>query len=56
MKAKIIGEDGSANAEVGELCVKSPSLFKEYWKLPQVLLISQIVKIYLRKSPSFERT
>ncbi|KAL7140158.1 hypothetical protein ABFS83_09G103600 [Erythranthe nasuta] len=38
VEAKIIGEDGRADAdvEVGELCIKSPSLFKEYWKLPQV--------------------
>ncbi|KAG8379973.1 hypothetical protein BUALT_Bualt07G0145200 [Buddleja alternifolia] len=38
VQAKILAEDGStdSNAEVGELCIKSPSLFKEYWKLPQV--------------------
>ncbi|KAJ4718094.1 Malonate--CoA ligase [Melia azedarach] len=29
-------ESGSDAAGVGELCVKSPSLFKEYWKLPEV--------------------
>ncbi|GER48338.1 acyl-CoA synthetase family member 3 [Striga asiatica] len=34
VEAKIIAEDG--NAEVGELCIRSPSLFKEYWKLPEV--------------------
>ncbi|CAA0830484.1 Malonate--CoA ligase [Striga hermonthica] len=34
VEAKIIAEDG--NVEVGELCIKSPSLFKEYWKLPEV--------------------
>ncbi|CAJ1951133.1 unnamed protein product [Sphenostylis stenocarpa] len=28
------GENG--NTGMGELCVKSPSLFKEYWKLPEV--------------------
>ncbi|XP_017979348.1 PREDICTED: malonate--CoA ligase isoform X1 [Theobroma cacao] len=33
-----IAEDKSGDdmMGVGELCVKSPSLFKEYWKLPQV--------------------
>ncbi|KAK4428115.1 Malonate--CoA ligase [Sesamum alatum] len=37
VQAKIIAEDGSCdNVEVGELCIKSPSLFKEYWKLPEV--------------------
>lgn len=29
-------ESGSDAAGVGEICVKSPSLFKEYWKLPEV--------------------
>ncbi|KAL9463462.1 hypothetical protein AB3S75_001300 [Citrus x aurantiifolia] len=29
-------ESGSDAAGVGEICVKSPSLFKEYWKLPKV--------------------
>ncbi|XP_044495166.1 probable CoA ligase CCL8 isoform X4 [Mangifera indica] len=28
-------ESGSDAVGVGELCVKSPSLFKEYWKLPE---------------------
>lgn len=38
VEAKILSEDGSGNesAGVGELCVKSPSLFREYWKLPKV--------------------
>ncbi|GKF60742.1 malonate--CoA ligase, partial [Tanacetum coccineum] len=27
----------------GELCVKSPSLFKEYWKLPEVLIVTYFV-------------
>ncbi|KAG4179045.1 hypothetical protein ERO13_A10G081900v2 [Gossypium hirsutum] len=33
-----IAEDRSGDGTIGEgeLCVKSPSLFKEYWKLPQV--------------------
>ncbi|XP_038999825.1 malonate--CoA ligase-like isoform X2 [Hibiscus syriacus] len=33
-----IAEDksGGGTTGEGELCVKSPSLFKEYWKLPQV--------------------
>ncbi|KAI9107768.1 hypothetical protein K1719_021104 [Acacia pycnantha] len=29
-------ESGSNVNKVGELCIKSPSLFKEYWKLPEV--------------------
>lgn len=29
-------ENGDCADGVGELCVKSPSLFKEYWKLPEV--------------------
>ncbi|KAL8465922.1 hypothetical protein ACS0TY_035143 [Phlomoides rotata] len=38
VQAKILVEEGNggAEAEVGELCIKSPSLFKEYWKLPQM--------------------
>ncbi|KAF2301194.1 hypothetical protein GH714_020762 [Hevea brasiliensis] len=37
VQVKIV-EDESENdtTGVGELCVKSPSLFKEYWKLPKV--------------------
>ncbi|KAF9690125.1 hypothetical protein SADUNF_Sadunf01G0163400 [Salix dunnii] len=33
-----IAEDPNENdtTGVGELCIKSPSMFKEYWKLPQV--------------------
>ncbi|KAG5537729.1 hypothetical protein RHGRI_024996 [Rhododendron griersonianum] len=36
--AKILPEDASGDdtTGVGELCIKSPSLFKEYWKLPEV--------------------
>ncbi|KAK3005547.1 hypothetical protein RJ639_015972 [Escallonia herrerae] len=30
------GKDGEDASGVGELCIKSPSLFKEYWKLPEV--------------------
>ncbi|KAK2971169.1 hypothetical protein RJ640_008593 [Escallonia rubra] len=30
------GKDGEDTSGVGELCIKSPSLFKEYWKLPEV--------------------
>jgi malonyl-CoA/methylmalonyl-CoA synthetase len=30
-------EHESEGSGTGELCVKSPSLFKEYWKLPEVL-------------------
>ncbi|CAN6573325.1 unnamed protein product [Malus baccata var. baccata] len=38
VEVKIVAEDesGSDATGVGELCVKSPSLFKEYWKLPEV--------------------
>ncbi|CAL5439752.1 unnamed protein product [Camellia sinensis] len=38
VQAKILAEEGSGDDStgVGELCIKSPSLFKEYWKLPEV--------------------
>ncbi|KAH0450951.1 hypothetical protein IEQ34_021643 [Dendrobium chrysotoxum] len=36
VEVKIIGEDGNSTDGVGELCVRSPSLFKEYWKQPKV--------------------
>lgn len=37
VEAKIIMEDGTeTKAGVGELCIRSPSLFKEYWKRPEV--------------------
>lgn len=38
VQVKIIAEDenGDVTNGVGELYVKSPSLFKEYWKLPEV--------------------
>lgn len=38
LQAKILMEDGGTDdkAGVGELCIKSPSLFKGYWKLPKV--------------------
>lgn len=38
VQAKILTEDENADdkTRVGELCIKSPSLFKGYWKLPQV--------------------
>lgn len=37
IEVKILAEEGSGNeTNVGELCVKSPSLFREYWKLPEV--------------------
>ncbi|KAI7986851.1 Malonate--CoA ligase [Camellia lanceoleosa] len=38
VQAKILAEEGSGDdtTGVGELCIKSPSLFKEYWKLPEV--------------------
>ncbi|RDX88379.1 Malonate--CoA ligase, partial [Mucuna pruriens] len=38
IQVKIIADEdgGNGNTGTGELCVKSPSLFKEYWKLPEV--------------------
>lgn len=37
VQAKILVEETTGDDDkVGELCIKSPSLFKEYWKLPQV--------------------
>lgn len=38
VEVKILAEDGSGNdtTGVGELCIRSPSLFREYWKLPEV--------------------
>uniref|UniRef100_A0A0E0C812 4-coumarate--CoA ligase n=1 Tax=Oryza meridionalis TaxID=40149 RepID=A0A0E0C812_9ORYZ len=37
VEAKIIMEDGTeTTSEVGELCIRSPSLFKEYWRKPEV--------------------
>ncbi|KAM7254659.1 hypothetical protein ACFE04_004039 [Oxalis oulophora] len=38
VECKIIEDknDESGTMGVGELCVRSPSLFKEYWKLPEV--------------------
>uniref|UniRef100_A0ACD5W1B9 Uncharacterized protein n=1 Tax=Avena sativa TaxID=4498 RepID=A0ACD5W1B9_AVESA len=37
VEAKIIMDDGTeTKAGVGELCIRSPSLFKEYWKRPEV--------------------
>ncbi|XP_057969327.1 probable CoA ligase CCL8 [Malania oleifera] len=38
VEAKILLEDESSSdaTGVGELCIRSPSLFKEYWKLPEV--------------------
>ncbi|XP_022152972.1 malonate--CoA ligase isoform X2 [Momordica charantia] len=34
VEAKIVADDESSNE--GELCIRSPSMFKEYWKLPEV--------------------
>ncbi|KAK4778030.1 hypothetical protein SAY87_018217 [Trapa incisa] len=37
VEAKILKDESGDDAlGVGELCIKSPSLFKEYWKLPEV--------------------
>ncbi|XP_071731897.1 probable CoA ligase CCL8 [Rutidosis leptorrhynchoides] len=35
VQVKILADD-DGNEGVGELCIKSPSLFKEYWKRPEV--------------------
>ncbi|XP_050942719.1 probable CoA ligase CCL8 isoform X2 [Cucumis melo] len=37
-EAKIVADDGSTTGSSleGELCIRSPSMFKEYWKLPKV--------------------
>jgi len=37
LQVKILVEDGGAieTTGVGELCIRSPSLFREYWKLPE---------------------
>lgn len=38
VEVRILAEDGSGTETtgVGELCVRSPSSFREYWKLPEV--------------------
>ncbi|KAL4026560.1 hypothetical protein IC575_014996 [Cucumis melo] len=38
VEAKIVADDGSTTGSSleGELCIRSPSMFKEYWKLPKV--------------------
>ncbi|PON58622.1 2,3-dihydroxybenzoate-AMP ligase [Parasponia andersonii] len=38
VEVRILAEDesGTDTTGVGELCVRSPSLFKEYWRLPEV--------------------
>ncbi|XP_028789187.1 malonate--CoA ligase isoform X2 [Neltuma alba] len=38
VQVKILADEESESNvnKVGELCIKSPSLFKEYWKLPEV--------------------
>nr|CAB3478370.1 unnamed protein product [Digitaria exilis] len=37
VEAKIMMDDGTETTTgVGELCIRSPSLFKEYWKRPEV--------------------
>ncbi|KAJ4824003.1 hypothetical protein Tsubulata_033100 [Turnera subulata] len=36
VEVRIVEENENEKTGVGEICVKSPSLFKEYWRLPQV--------------------
>lgn len=38
VEAKILPDDGTSSDAmgVGELCIRSPSLFREYWKLPEI--------------------
>ncbi|CAN4115719.1 unnamed protein product [Withania somnifera] len=49
VQAKIVLEDESNDKTgVGELCIKSPSLFKEYWKLPEVTKQSFTVDGYFK--------
>ncbi|KAK8943468.1 Malonate--CoA ligase [Platanthera guangdongensis] len=36
VEVKIVGDNGTCTDGVGELCVRSPSLFKEYWRQPKV--------------------
>ena len=39
-------EDDPAEPGVGELYVKSPSMFKEYWQRPEVFFFSFIVFVF----------
>ncbi|XP_073397026.1 malonate--CoA ligase isoform X2 [Physcomitrium patens] len=32
----LIAEEGREEADVGELCIKSPAMFQEYWRKPKV--------------------
>jgi len=32
----LIAEEAEAEAGVGELCISSPAMFKEYWRKPEV--------------------
>jgi acyl-CoA synthetase (AMP-forming)/AMP-acid ligase II len=32
----LIAEETEAEAGVGELCISSPAMFKEYWRKPEV--------------------
>lgn len=38
LQVKILSDEESKSEKTGsgELCIKSPSLFTEYWKLPEV--------------------
>uniref|UniRef100_A0A803LNH6 4-coumarate--CoA ligase n=1 Tax=Chenopodium quinoa TaxID=63459 RepID=A0A803LNH6_CHEQI len=46
VEVKILEEEGSGNETgVGELCVRSPSLFREYWKLPEARTSADIMKV-----------
>lgn len=39
----VIVEDEASEVGIGSLCVKSPGMFREYWKLPQVHLSNHAV-------------
>lgn len=54
VQTKILEEDEGADnpTGVGELCIKSPSLFKEYWKLPEVTKASFIYDGFFKTGDS----
>ncbi|KAK9142649.1 hypothetical protein Syun_012049 [Stephania yunnanensis] len=56
VQVKILSEEdgGNETAGVGELCVKSPSLFKEYWKRPEVTKDSFVDGGYFKTSDTIK--